>query len=84
MAGIARFGYTQPEQEFGMSEAWEDERFPTEEEYNDVDPVCVCGTARSEHALCGCPEGFQSPEAWAHVKAFIESLDEWEFERIYG
>lgn len=25
----------------------------------DPDPRCVCGTARSEHALCGCPDGFQ-------------------------
>jgi len=24
----------------------------------DDDPQCVCGVHRSEHALCGCPEGF--------------------------
>lgn len=23
------------------------------------DPVCVCGVHRSEHALCGCPDGFE-------------------------
>ena len=22
------------------------------------DPVCTCGVHRSEHALCGCPDGF--------------------------
>lgn len=26
---------------------------------DDEDPRCVCGTARSEHALCGCSDGFQ-------------------------
>jgi hypothetical protein len=31
----------------------------------DDDPPCVCGTHRSEHALCGCPEGFQTAESWA-------------------
>ena len=25
----------------------------------DSDPICVCGVARSEHQLCGCPDGFE-------------------------
>lgn len=25
----------------------------------DDDPQCVCGVHRSEHALCGCPDGFE-------------------------
>lgn len=25
----------------------------------DPDPRCVCGTHLSEHALCGCPDGFE-------------------------
>lgn len=54
----------------------------TEEE--DDDPVCVCGTHRSEHALCGCPEGFQTAASWAKEKADIEEMDDWEFERRYG
>jgi len=29
---------------------------------DDIDPLCICGTARSEHQLCGCPEGFQRSE----------------------
>ena len=59
----------------------------TREEHDgepDDDPVCVCGVSRSEHALCGCPEGFQSPVSWEAEKRFIAGLDEWEFERIYG
>lgn len=48
------------------------------------DPVCVCGVAHSEHALCGCAEGFQTADDWAQERAFIESLDDWEYERIYG
>lgn len=31
--------------------------------FPDDDPRCVCGTARSEHALCGCPDGFELPRA---------------------
>jgi hypothetical protein len=30
----------------------------------DDDPYCVCGVARSEHNLCGCPEGFQTQASW--------------------
>lgn len=50
----------------------------------DDDPVCVCGVARSEHAGLGCPEGFQRPQDWDVERAFIASLDDWEYERIYG
>lgn len=25
----------------------------------DDDPRCTCGVHRSEHALCGCPDGFR-------------------------
>lgn len=50
----------------------------------DDDPVCVCGVSWSEHALCGCPEGFQTPDAWEREKAFIGSLDDWQYEQIYG
>ena len=41
-----------------------------EPEEND-DPKCVCGVYRSEHALCGCPEGFQSPESWEKERQAI-------------
>lgn len=50
----------------------------------DDDPYCVCGTARSEHHLLGCREGFQTADQWAAEKAFIESLSDWEYERMYG
>lgn len=50
---------------------------------DDDDPVCVCGTHRSEHALCGCPEGFQLPQDWAAERAFIARLGEDEYESIY-
>ncbi|MDQ3693180.1 MAG: hypothetical protein M3464_06095 [Chloroflexota bacterium] len=26
---------------------------------DDDDPICVCGVHRSEHILCGCPDGFE-------------------------
>lgn len=26
---------------------------------SDDDPICVCGVARSEHQLCGCPDRFE-------------------------
>lgn len=29
---------------------------PPDEETQDDDPLCVCGVARSEHALCGCEQ----------------------------
>lgn len=50
----------------------------------DNDPICVCGVHRSEHALCGCEDGFQSAESWKQERAFIESLDDWEYEQLYG
>lgn len=34
-----------------------------DEDYDD-DPRCVCGVYRSEHALLGCPEGFQTAASW--------------------
>lgn len=34
---------------------------PDGELRGDPDPTCVCGVARSEHALLGCPDGFRSP-----------------------
>ena len=52
-------------------------------EYAEDDPRCVCGVYRSEHALCGCP-GFQTADDWKTERAFIESLSDWEYERIYG
>ena len=30
----------------------------------DDDPQCVCGVYRSEHAMMGCKEGFQTPAQW--------------------
>ena len=35
------------------------------------DPLCVCGTARSEHQLLGCPDGFQTKGAWAVARDAI-------------
>jgi len=58
----------------------------TVEPYVDDDPVCVCGTHRSEHALCGCPEGFQTPEDWRRERDAIyrRSALEDENGRFYG
>lgn len=47
------------------------------------DPVCVCGVHRSEHKLCGCGEGFQTPREWEREKQFIQALDEDDYDRIY-
>lgn len=55
-----------------------------ERDEQDADPVCVCGVARSEHALCGCSDGFQSAQSWQAERRFIESLDDWEFDHLYG
>lgn len=55
-----------------------------ESEEVDDDPQCVCGVYRSEHAMMGCPEGFQTAKQWEAEKEFIGSLDDWEYERIYG
>ena len=40
--------------------------------------VCICGVERSEHALCGCREGCQTPEDWEAERQHIisESHDE--------
>lgn len=37
----------------------------------DPDPRCICGTARSEHALLGCRDGFILPDVWARQHAII-------------
>lgn len=51
---------------------------------HDNDPRCVCGTYRSEHQLCGCPEGFQTAASWAAELETIEEMDDWTFEQCYG
>jgi hypothetical protein len=43
------------------------------------DPVCVCGVHRSEHALCGCSDGFQTAADWAAEQ--VRFAQEWEEER---
>lgn len=53
-------------------------------EPEDDDPLCVCGVARSEHALCGCPEGFQTAESWEAERRMIREMDDHTFERVYG
>lgn len=55
---------------------------PDSQDYDD-DPRCVCGVYRSEHSLCGCPEGFQTPKQWESEKEFISTLDDDQFEQIY-
>lgn len=64
-------------------ERWVD-MAPVGAEDADDDPQCVCGAYRSEHALCGCKDGFQTAEEWASEREFIRSLDDDEYERIYG
>lgn len=54
------------------------------EESEDPDPQCVCGTYRSEHALLGCREGFQTPAAWAVEHAIIVAMSPEDYERYYG
>ena len=41
-----------------------------------LDPVCVCGAHRSEHALCGCgePEYLETSEATDFLTKFLEDL----------
>ena len=51
---------------------------------DDDDPRCVCGVHRSEHSLCGCPEGFQRKGSWAVEREFIIGLDDDEYELRYG
>ena len=53
------------------------------EDGEDDDPQCVCGVYRSEHALLGCPEGFQTAREWNRERDFIQSLDDDEYEAIY-
>lgn len=50
-----------------------------DEETPDDDPYCVCGVARSEHALCGCGE-------WQRVGTYTPTsewypYEEWEDNR---
>jgi len=40
-------------------------------EPEDDDPQCVCGVYRSEHAMMGCQEGFQTAEQWRSEKQVI-------------
>jgi len=42
----------------------------------DNDPYCVCGVARSEHRMMGCPEGFQTPAQWNAWKADKAEADD--------
>lgn len=57
---------------------------PHEEE--DDDPVCVCGVYQSEHALCGCPDGFQRASTY---KGYEPDVDDdfpmsVEYDGLYG
>lgn len=54
---------------------------PSPEEDND--DYCVCSVHRSEHKLCGCGEGFQSPKDWARECEMIRGMSEDEYERAY-
>jgi len=50
----------------------------------DDDPQCACGVHLSEHALCGCPEGFQTRESWGKERAGIYERamrDDYEYSR---
>ena len=51
---------------------------------SDDDPQCVCGVYRSEHRAMGCREGFQTPEQWKSERDFLVSLDDDDYEAIYG
>lgn len=63
-----------------MTDREDDE--PTEGE--DDDPRCVCGTYKSEHALCGCSDGFQTPESWAkEVEAIVEHVERFDEGRAH-
>ncbi len=52
----------------------------------DDDPVCVCGVYLSEHALCGCPEGFQTPDQWREERERIYASVSYDEEgyNLYG
>ena len=76
---------TREEAEEAMEEARADEPefIYRVELYEDDDPICVCGTARSEHSMMGCHEGFQTAEEWEREREFIAELDDDMYERIY-
>jgi hypothetical protein len=59
--------------EMGEDEAAYGPEPEPEEEDHDDDPRCVCGVYRSEHALMGCPEGFQTPNQWASEREAIRA-----------
>lgn len=44
----------------------------------DDDPRCVCGVYRSEHAMMGCPEGFQTAKQWDDERSAIHRFAEME------
>ena len=62
----------------------ETEREAALEDAEEIDDVCVCGVYRSEHALCGCPEGFTTAKAWEREKAGIREMDAETEEAVYG
>lgn len=41
----------------------------------DDDPICVCGTHLSEHALCGC-ERFQTPKDYEASKRAYSNMSD--------
>jgi hypothetical protein len=75
----------------GLAELSEEEltpfyerRIPKEDrlEESDDDPQCVCGVWESEHRAMGCGN-FQRRVQWEVEKAFIQSLDDDQFDAIY-
>jgi hypothetical protein len=48
----------------------------TGEDAEDDDPRCVCGVYLSEHSLCGCPDGFQTPKQYEASKKAQSEHDE--------
>jgi hypothetical protein len=57
-----------------VQEHWNDEddsQDPNPGEDEDDNPQCVCGVYLSEHTLCGCPEGFQTPAQWEKERESI-------------
>lgn len=51
--------------------------YDTDDDIDD-DPTCICGVHRSEHQLCGCPDGFITPEAWEKEKAHMATKARWD------
>ena len=43
------------------------------ESQEDDDPRCVCGVYRSEHAMMGCADGFQTPAEWEATKRQMQA-----------